>query len=82
VELVLAGHVHNYERTRPIDGVTYVVTGGGGRGTREVAESEFTAYSARVAHFVHVTIAGETMRLVAIDATGQPFDAGEIAARS
>ncbi|MGH2559234.1 MAG: metallophosphoesterase family protein, partial [Thermomicrobiales bacterium] len=30
VDLVLAGHAHNYERFAPIAGVTYVVTGGGG----------------------------------------------------
>lgn len=30
VKLAVAGHEHNYERTRPIEGVTYVVTGGGG----------------------------------------------------
>ena len=31
VELVLAGHDHDYERTKAIDGVTYVVSGSGGR---------------------------------------------------
>src|SRR6266542_3403908 len=31
VSLVLSGHDHLYERNHPIDGVTYIVTGGGGR---------------------------------------------------
>jgi 3',5'-cyclic AMP phosphodiesterase CpdA len=30
VDLALSGHEHFYERTRPIDGVVYVVTGNGG----------------------------------------------------
>jgi 3',5'-cyclic AMP phosphodiesterase CpdA len=81
VDLVLAGHDHDYERTHPIYGVTYVVTGGGGRGTRDVGDSEFTAYSVQVAHFVHVTVEPTRMRLVAIDALGEPFDEVEIRAR-
>jgi hypothetical protein len=74
VPLVLLGHEHHYERTVPIRGVTYVVTGGGGRGTRRVGRSDWTAFSARVAHFVHVTIEGDTLTLRAIDATGAEFD--------
>jgi 3',5'-cyclic AMP phosphodiesterase CpdA len=74
VDLVLAGHDHDYERTEPIDGVVYVVSGGGGRGTRPVGESDFTAYSAQVAHFVHVIVDRNAITLTAIDATGEPFD--------
>jgi predicted phosphodiesterase len=74
VPLVLLGHDHNYERTKPIRGVVYVVTGGGGRGTREVGAADFTAVSDRVAHFVWVEADAATLRLVAIDGTGQSFD--------
>jgi Icc-related predicted phosphoesterase len=74
VQLVLLGHEHDYERTKDLDGVTYVVAGGGGRGTRPVGESDFTAVSDRVAHFVYVEADSDGMRLVAIDATGQEFD--------
>lgn len=74
VELVLLGHEHNYERTQDIGGVTYVVTGGGGRGTRPVDASEFTAVADQVAHFVYLEVKGGQLRLVAIDATGQEFD--------
>lgn len=74
VQLVLAGHDHDYERSKPMNGVTYVVTGGGGRGTRPVTMSTFTAFSQEVLHFVHVKVAGDTLRLYAIDATGQEFD--------
>jgi acid phosphatase type 7 len=78
VQLVLSGHDHNYERTVPIGGVTHVVTGGGGRGTRGVGSSEFTAFSLDVLHFVYVTIDGPDLRLYAIDATGQEFDFAHI----
>ncbi len=74
VQLVFSGHDHNYERTRPQAGVTYVVTGGGGRGTRAVGSSQFTAFSARVAHFVYLVIEDGVAKLYALDATGQTFD--------
>jgi len=74
VPLVLAGHDHHYERTNAIDGVTYVVTGGGGRGTRGVGRSDFTAFSEQVCNFVYVTVLGDELTLHAIDGTGQEFD--------
>jgi hypothetical protein len=78
VDLAFFGHEHNYERTVPMNGVTYVVTGGAGRGTRAVSTSEFTAFSARVAHFVYMTIEADVLRMHAIDATGRDFDSLEL----
>lgn len=74
VPLVLNGHEHNYERTKPQDGVTYVVTGGGGRGTRPVGSSGFTAFSEDVLHFVQLEIHQDELLLHAIDGTGREFD--------
>jgi 3',5'-cyclic AMP phosphodiesterase CpdA len=74
VDLVLSGHDHDYERTLPQNGVHYVVTGGGGRGTRPVGESSFTAFSEQVLNFVYVEIEGDRLLLHAIDATGAEFD--------
>jgi hypothetical protein len=71
---VLAGHNHDCERTKPIDGVTYIVTGGAGRGSRDVDHSAFTAFSEQVAHSVYGVLAGDELRLYAIDATGQELD--------
>lgn len=74
VDLVLSGHDHDYERVSPQNGVHYVVTGGGGRGTRPVGESDFTAFSEQVLHFVYVEVQGQELLLHAIDATGAEFD--------
>jgi 3',5'-cyclic AMP phosphodiesterase CpdA len=55
VDLVLAGHDHNYERTHPQQGVTYVVSGGGCK-TTAVGRSSFTAASASILQFLVVDI--------------------------
>jgi acid phosphatase type 7 len=78
VPLVLNGHDHDYERSLPQNGVTYVVTGGGGTGTRPVGTSFFTAFSESVIHFVYVTIEGDTLALHAIDGMGTEFDSAVI----
>jgi hypothetical protein len=74
VQLVLAGHDHNYERMKPQNGVAYVVTGGGGIGTRSVGASSFTAFAEDVIHFVYVEVGIDELVLHAIDATGREFD--------
>lgn len=75
VQLVLAGHDHDYERIVPQNGVAYLVTGGGGVGTRSVGSSSFTAFSEDVIHFVYGEVAADEMVLHAVDATGAEFDA-------
>ena len=74
VQLVLSGHDHDYERMVPQNGVQYIVTGGGGRGTRTVGSSSFTAFSEAVIHFVIVEVKLEELIVHAIDATGVEFD--------
>jgi len=74
VQLVLAGHDHDYERMKPQNGTAFVVTGGGGIGTRPVGSSSFTAFSIDVIHFVYVTVTADELTLHAIDATGREFD--------
>ncbi len=74
VQLVLAGHDHNYERIKPQDGTAYVVTGGGGVGTRSVGTSSFTDLSEDVIHVIYGAVGPDEMVLHAIDATGREFD--------
>jgi hypothetical protein len=74
VQLVLAGHDHDYERMIPQYSVSYIVTGGGGRGTRPVGTSGFTAFSAEVIHFIYGEVSPDEMVLHAIDGVGREFD--------
>jgi acid phosphatase type 7 len=74
VPLVLSGHEHQYERTKVRSGVTYIVTGGGGRGTRPVGSSSFTAFAEAVIHFLFIEIQGNRLVLHAIDGVGREFD--------
>lgn len=74
VQLVLAGHDHDYERMKPQKGVQFIVTGGGGKGTRPVGSHGFTAFSIDVIHFVYVEVMEDELILHAIDGTGVEFD--------
>ncbi|MGE0877495.1 MAG: metallophosphoesterase [Acidimicrobiia bacterium] len=55
VQLVLSGHDHDYQRSEPINGVTYVVSGAGA-GTRRTGSASFTAVSFSWHHFVDITV--------------------------
>ena len=52
MDLVFSGHDHAYERTVPIRGVTYVVSGGGGRRLYRAGRSKRTAFSKSAHHAV------------------------------
>jgi hypothetical protein len=79
VQLLLAGHDHDYERMTPQRGVEYVVTGGGGRGTRPVGNSGFTAFAEEVIHYVYLEVGVDQLTLHAIDGIGVEFDSVVIA---
>lgn len=76
VQLVLAGHDHNYERMKPHtkSGTQHIVTGGGGRGTYSVGTSSFTAFSSEVIHYVYIESDVDKMTIHAIDGEGREFD--------
>ncbi len=80
VDLVLAGHDHNYQRL-VVDGVTYVVTGGGGRHLYDVAESrcpaevrEIMASDDEHHHFVVLGVNGRRVEVRAYTASGDLID--------
>jgi 3',5'-cyclic AMP phosphodiesterase CpdA len=73
VQLVLSGHDHDYQRSVPIDGVTYVVSGGGS-GTRRTGEDAFTAAAYSWHHFVDLAITGDQLVLRAVGQDGSVFD--------
>lgn len=75
VDVVFTGHAHDYERTFPINQITYFVTGGGGAGLTKVGGSEFTAYAESVYHFLMVDMTAEVLTVKAIDRNGKSLTA-------
>ena len=73
MDLVLSGHEHDYQRSEPINGVTYVVSGAGA-GTRRTGNADFTAYSAAVINFVDLNVFSDRLVLRAIDHELKVFD--------
>lgn len=82
IDLVLSGDVHAYERFQPIDGVTYVVTGGGGAELhRGLEPGPLSAVAASVYHAVRLEAGPERLVLEAIDRDGEVIDGVEVVSR-
>ncbi len=73
VQAVFSGHEHDYQRTNPINGVTYIVTGAGSR-TRRTGVDDFTAVASSTHHFVDLNVFDDHLRLRAIDQDGEQFE--------
>lgn len=74
-QAVFTGHDHHYERSVPIGGVTYIVTGGGGATLYGTTQQPFTATKAVRHEFVAASISGDQLGLMAIDENGHVLDA-------
>ncbi len=77
VPLVLAGHDHDYQRSIPIDGVTFVVSGGAAT-LRPTGREDFTEVSTSTLHYVDLLAEDDQLTLRAIDQSGMLFDALEL----
>lgn len=73
VQLVLSGHEHDYQRTAEINGVTYLISGGGA-GTRRTGDRSYTAYSASTMNFVDLNIYADHILIRAVDHEFEVFD--------
>lgn len=73
VRLVLAGHDHDYQRSDPQAGVTYVVSGAGAK-TRKAGRAEFTAVSTSTLHFLDLLVYPQRLVGRAIDQSGRLVD--------
>jgi len=73
VQLVLSGHDHDYQRSKVIDGVTYVVTGAAA-GSRRTGEDDFTAESFSWHHFVDIAVFDDRLVLRAVNQDGRVAD--------
>jgi 3',5'-cyclic AMP phosphodiesterase CpdA len=73
VQLVLSGHDHDYQRSKPIHGVTYVVSGAAA-GTRRTGDASFTATSFSWHHFVDIGVFDDRLVLRAVNQDGRVAD--------
>lgn len=73
VPLVLAGHDHDYQRSFPQQGVTYVVSGAAAKLT-PVDHQEFTAVSASTLHYLDLLVYDDRLIGRAIDQSGKLVD--------
>ncbi|MEB3334321.1 MAG: metallophosphoesterase [Cyanobacteriota bacterium] len=79
VQLYINGHEHHYERSKPMDGITYLVVGGGGASLRPVMASQQTARAVSVFSFAEILATPRELSLWAWDASGQQIDQAIIA---
>jgi acid phosphatase len=73
VQLYICGHDHNYERSKNLQGTTYIVCGAGA-GTRPVSKSDWTAFSADILSFVAFEVYDKVIKIKAINSIGKVFD--------
>ncbi|MHA7181133.1 metallophosphoesterase family protein [Arthrobacter sp. MDB2-24] len=73
VPLVLAGHDHDYQRSTPQDGVTYVISGAGAK-VRSTGSRDFTAVSSSTLHYVDLLVYEDRLVGRAIDPSGSLVD--------
>jgi len=78
LDIVFAGHDHSYERTKPMDGVTYVVSGNGGQRLYEHPH-DYTALFYNEKHgLTLVTIEGARLLLRHVNVDGKEIDRLEL----
>ena len=73
VDLVLQGHDHLYAATKPLRGIRYVVTGGGGAGLYGCTSQPFSAKCAERHHFLYVTAEADELTVQAVPDEGKVF---------
>jgi hypothetical protein len=73
VDIVFNGHDHDYERSY-VNGVYYIVTGGGGAPLYANAYSSWTQFSASAYHCCKITINGNSLNFEAIKPDGTVLD--------
>jgi 3',5'-cyclic AMP phosphodiesterase CpdA len=81
VQLYINGHEHNYERSVLIDGITYLVVGGGGVGLRPVLPTAQSAKALSVHSFVEIQAGADALQLTAWDRNGRKIDQATILPR-
>lgn len=80
IDIVFAGHDHSYERIRPIDGVTYIVSGNGGNTLYQHRNPhDYTAQFYNEKHgLTLVRIEGDRLLLRHVNVDGKEIDRLEL----
>ncbi len=76
VRLWINGHDHNYQRSKPIDGTTYLVCGGGGAMLYPVKPQSWTAFAQSIHSFGIVEVYQDQILLTGINSQGEIIDRG------
>jgi len=78
VQLYINGHDHNYERTRPIDGTTYLTVGNGGAHLRAVLPNRNSARALSTYGFAELSATHDRLRIEAWDSRGRRIDQADL----
>jgi acid phosphatase len=81
VQLYINGHEHHYERSRPIDGITYLVVGGGGAALRPMLPTDQSARAVSAFSFAEIEASPKELSVAAWNSRGQLIDRAVIARR-
>jgi hypothetical protein len=76
VNVVFSGHEHLYERIKPQHGITYFVSGGGGRYLYDYKPSDFDEVGLSQHHYLVIEIAGDRLFFEAITHAQELIDCG------
>jgi uncharacterized protein (TIGR03437 family) len=83
VQLVLSGHEHSYQRSKPLregtpvdagSGTVYMITGGGGGVLHHIGASPTRAVAKSAHHYLRAQVQGSRMTITAIDIDGREVD--------
>jgi hypothetical protein len=73
-DMVFNGHSHTYQRTVPIRGITYTVTGGGGGTLYATSDDPALMFHTTCYHYVSAHVTGSVMRYQGIRSDGYVFE--------
>jgi 3',5'-cyclic AMP phosphodiesterase CpdA len=73
VQLYINGHDHNYERTEPINGTTYITSGNGAK-LRSVGQSSWTAHASAQLGFAAFEVQADRIVIKAFDTHNNVYD--------
>ena len=77
VQLYINGHDHNYERTEPINGTTYITSGNGAK-LRRVGRSNWTAYAESRLGFAAFDVYPDRIVISAVGTNNEVYDKATI----